>query len=337
MALNFPTDTSQPYIDPVSGLKYVFNGEVGGWETAIQPPCIISTTPPTTKIPGFLWWDSVDGTLYVYYKDVSSEQWVEATPSALSLSTSASGTAPFNAVNGDIWYNTIEKRLYIRNESEWVDVIQSTIDFNKKASDRPNVFFSHTEPIGAVRGDIWYNRNENRGYIYSDESDFLGWQPFDKLVSAATQTVTTEAVEVPQATNEIQGTVRFATQSEVNSGEGTRTVISPGALKEAIQNYVSTLEVATSLEVAAGLDNSKVVTPATLRSVMDFVPIGTVITHALDDEIDGYVKCDGRRISRSTYSDLFSVIGTTFGAGDGISQFNVPNVSSTPLYSFIKF
>lgn len=337
MALNFPTDTSQPYIDPVSGLKYVFNGEVGGWETAIQPPCIISTSPPTTRIPGFLWWDSVDGTLYVYYKDVTSEQWVEATPSALSISSSISGNAPFNAIDGDIWYNTIDKRLYIRSGTEWLDVVQDAINFNKTASDRPDVYFSHSEPIGAVRGDIWYNRNENRGYIYSDESDFLGWQPFDKLAATVTQTTTTEAVEVPQATNELEGIVRFATQTEVNSGEGTRTVVSPGALKQAIQNYVTTLEVATPLEVAAGLDDTKAVTPATLRSVMDFVPIGTVITHALDDDIDGYIRCDGRRINRSIFSDLFSVIGTTFGAGDGISQFNVPNVSSTPLYSFIKY
>ena len=40
MALNFPTDTSAPYIDPISGLKYVFNSAVGAWEAAIQPPVV---------------------------------------------------------------------------------------------------------------------------------------------------------------------------------------------------------------------------------------------------------------------------------------------------------
>ena len=338
MALNFPTDTSQPYIDPVSGLKYVFNGEVGGWETAIQPPCIISTTPPTIEIPGFLWWDSVYGTLYVYYKDASSEQWVEATPSYLSISSTVSGNAPFNATDGDIWYNTIDKRLYIKSGTGWLDVLQETINYNKTTSDRPQVFFSHTEPIGAVRGDFWYNRNENSGYIYSDEADFLGWHKLGDLASTATQATTTQvAAEVPQATNELEGVVRFATQAEVNSGEGTRTVISPGALKTAIENYVNTLDVATQAEVIAGLNNTKAVTPATLQNVIGRVPVGTIINHATEDDIEGYLRCDGKSISRSTYADLFSVIGTSYGTGDGLSLFNVPLVNTHPFYSFIKY
>ena len=39
----------------------------------------------------------------------------------------------------------------------------------------------------------------------------------------------------------------------------------------------------------------------------------------------GWMKCDGREISRSTYALLFNVIGTTFGAGDGSTTFNLPN------------
>ena len=35
--------------------------------------------------------------------------------------------------------------------------------------------------------------------------------------------------------------------------------------------------------------------------------------------------CDGSAVSRTTYSQLFVVIGTTFGSGDGSSTFNLPN------------
>lgn len=42
----------------------------------------------------------------------------------------------------------------------------------------------------------------------------------------------------------------------------------------------------------------------------------------------GWVLCDGSAISRTTYSDLFAVIGTTFGAGDGSTTFNVPNMKT---------
>jgi microcystin-dependent protein len=39
----------------------------------------------------------------------------------------------------------------------------------------------------------------------------------------------------------------------------------------------------------------------------------------------GYLLCDGSAISRTTYSDLFQAIGTTYGSGDGSTTFNLPN------------
>jgi microcystin-dependent protein len=38
-----------------------------------------------------------------------------------------------------------------------------------------------------------------------------------------------------------------------------------------------------------------------------------------------WVKCNGQALSRSTYSDLFNAIGTSYGIGDGVNTFNVPN------------
>lgn len=40
----------------------------------------------------------------------------------------------------------------------------------------------------------------------------------------------------------------------------------------------------------------------------------------------GWFECDGQAISRSTYSTLFGIIGTTYGAGNGTTTFNVPNL-----------
>ena len=39
----------------------------------------------------------------------------------------------------------------------------------------------------------------------------------------------------------------------------------------------------------------------------------------------GYLLCDGTAVSRTTYSALFGVVGTTFGTGDGSTTFNLPN------------
>lgn len=43
------------------------------------------------------------------------------------------------------------------------------------------------------------------------------------------------------------------------------------------------------------------------------------------DELEGFLLCDGSAVSRETYADLFAVIGTTFGEGDGSTTFNLPD------------
>lgn len=41
--------------------------------------------------------------------------------------------------------------------------------------------------------------------------------------------------------------------------------------------------------------------------------------------LDGFLRCDGAAVSRKNYSVLFAVIGTKFGAGDGVNTFNIPD------------
>ncbi|MGF2880935.1 phage tail protein [Acinetobacter johnsonii] len=57
-------------------------------------------------------------------------------------------------------------------------------------------------------------------------------------------------------------------------------------------------------------------------------PPGTVIMLAATNIPTGYrlLKCNGATISRIAYSDLFSVIGTTFGVGDGVNTFRLPDL-----------
>lgn len=55
------------------------------------------------------------------------------------------------------------------------------------------------------------------------------------------------------------------------------------------------------------------------------VPVGTVIESAASATPTGYLPCDGAAVSRATYASLFASIGTTYGAGDGSTTFNVPD------------
>lgn len=55
------------------------------------------------------------------------------------------------------------------------------------------------------------------------------------------------------------------------------------------------------------------------------LPVGSMVLFPNVSSLPtGYMACDGSAISRTTYSVLFSLIGTTFGSGDGSTTFNLP-------------
>ena len=56
------------------------------------------------------------------------------------------------------------------------------------------------------------------------------------------------------------------------------------------------------------------------------VPTGSVHLMASTTPPSGYLKCNGDLVSRTTYADLFAAIGTAFGAGDGSSTFQLPDL-----------
>jgi len=57
------------------------------------------------------------------------------------------------------------------------------------------------------------------------------------------------------------------------------------------------------------------------------IPTATIVPWSDSSIPTGFLECNGAAVSRSTYSALFAIIGTTYGAGDGASTFNVPNLA----------
>lgn len=68
--------------------------------------------------------------------------------------------------------------------------------------------------------------------------------------------------------------------------------------------------------------------------VPDPIPAGAVIYVARNTPPTGYIKANGAAISRTTYAALFAAIGTTFGAGNGSTTFNVPDLRGNFLRGF---
>lgn len=55
-------------------------------------------------------------------------------------------------------------------------------------------------------------------------------------------------------------------------------------------------------------------------------PIGSIIAHAAETPPTGWLECNGQAVSRQVYHELFTIIGTRFGAGDGSTTFNLPDL-----------
>lgn len=52
-----------------------------------------------------------------------------------------------------------------------------------------------------------------------------------------------------------------------------------------------------------------------------------LITARNETTRSGFLLCDGRAINRKDYVNLFNIIGTQFGKGDGSTTFNIPNMA----------
>jgi len=80
---------------------------------------------------------------------------------------------------------------------------------------------------------------------------------------------------------------------------------------------------------------TKGTTSVTIDFLLNFLPIGIVLPYSADSiNIEGWVIADGREISRTTYSDYYTLVGTTYGVGDGITTFNVPDLTNSSPIGF---
>jgi microcystin-dependent protein len=61
------------------------------------------------------------------------------------------------------------------------------------------------------------------------------------------------------------------------------------------------------------------------------LPVGTILMYGALTPPAGFLNCNGSAVSRTTYSLLFSVIGTAFGVGNGSTTFNLPDTTNNTV------
>ena len=88
-------------------------------------------------------------------------------------------------------------------------------------------------------------------------------------------------------------------------------------------------------ETYASADHSHDETYATPEYVQTMAtPVGAVLIWPLGAEPSGYLPCEGAAVSREDYANLFAVIGTTYGDGNGETTFNLPDYRGYFLRGF---
>jgi hypothetical protein len=66
--------------------------------------------------------------------------------------------------------------------------------------------------------------------------------------------------------------------------------------------------------------------------VAEVIPPGVISAFGGTTAPNGWLLCDGSAVSRTTYANLFATIGTTYGAGDGSTTFNLPDLHTQSGY-----
>lgn len=94
--------------------------------------------------------------------------------------------------------------------------------------------------------------------------------------------------------------------------------------------YVVVARVGGDLGGGTGGGDVGGVVPPEYGSTTDYIA-GKVFAFAGNLVPAGCLLCDGREVSRSEYWELFAAIGTLYGAGDGSTTFNLPNIESRTI------
>lgn len=129
----------------------------------------------------------------------------------------------------------------------------------------------------------------------------------------------------------------WTAQSALNAGSATNATTATNLAGGAAGGVNYQTGVGASATTAAGTAGQLLQSNGTAAPTwvtFQGVPSGAVFWFAAVTPPSGYLECNGAAISRTTYSSLFSVIGTTWGAGDGTTTFNLPQLRGEFIRGF---
>lgn len=161
-------------------------------------------------------------------------------------------------------------------------------------------------------------------------------------ISVKAYSITTGATKTVYSTSNTLGDVtltpNFTLQSDAESFTYTLTVTDRFGNSASADVKVGTSFIELTISKGKGIGIGKVhergaldvkgdvYLEGTLNTTTGIGPAGIMHQFAGAVAPNGYLLCNGSAVSRTDYADLFNVIGTTYGAGDGSTTFNVPDM-----------
>ena len=153
-------------------------------------------------------------------------------------------------------------------------------------------------------------------YLQDEKANFLYRQLADVVAAAGEKYKETEVASL--LTDSIRKIIRATSATE--KAAGTLKVL----------NVLSSTDTLSALSAAQGkaLNDAIAAINALLAgyTANSFCPSGMVMIFAGDFAPVGWLKANGAAVSRTVYANLFAAIGTRYGAGDGYSTFNLPDL-----------
>jgi microcystin-dependent protein len=184
-----------------------------------------------------------------------------------------------------------------------------TITLPNRAKDAQATLTGVGDPNGAVSasvGSFYLDTSTYNLYYKSSGSDSQGW------------------ILLWSGLNLVEGTNYLAPNGDgsqltnlnmTNAGSGILNVLRGGTGSAGITGVVKGNG---SSPMTAAVDGVDYLGVSSMTGLVAYYPVATIPV--------GWLRCDGSAYSRTTYANLFAKIGTTYGAGDGTTTFNVPNL-----------
>lgn len=236
-------------------------------------------------------------------------------PSAYELPLDAGGNA-VGRTEMNALFSTLAENIYFMQQGG-VYSYDSTIDYTvgTLVLYSSNLYkciqaHSHTTPRAPTNTSYW-----QKIVIQSDIANFV------TLNTAQTISAVKNFSALPTTSVAPTGSTQLTNKSYVD----TKVSLSGNQTVTGTKTFSSSPLMPTA---TAGDSSTKGASTAFVQNaIAQLVPTGTILAFGGVTAPNGFLICDGSAVSRTTYANLFAVIGTRYGAGNGSTTFNVPKLN----------